>query len=156
MSTSLPPPTGEGGPAIAGTDEVEAASSTRLRPPHQSALRLTASPHRGSHGFAKISMPSPGGRCPEGADEGRGAFAILLKLQSYLPVLPYPHQSRLRRASFPQGKPFGTCKYKNLPAKKVQTSKSGLHLLFAAVVLRQLAANLIPSYQAARSWMLVR
>ena len=38
----------------------------------------------------------------EQTDEGRGAAAILLKPQSDLPVLPGPHQSRLRRASFPQ------------------------------------------------------
>ena len=34
------------------TDEVGAAALTRRCPPHQSALRLTASPHRGSHGGA--------------------------------------------------------------------------------------------------------
>ena len=40
--------------------------------------------------------------------------------------------------------------------KKVQTSKSGLHLLFIAVILKQLVANLIPPYQAARSQTYVR
>ena len=33
----------------------------------------------------------------------------------------------------------------------VQTSKSGLHLLFTADILKQLVANLVPPYQAARS-----
>ena len=40
---------------------------------------------------------------------------------------------------------------KKIQCKKVQTSKSGLHLLFIAVVLRQLVSNLMPPYQAARS-----
>ena len=35
--------------------------------------------------------------------------------------------------------------------QKVQPDKLRLHLLFMAVVLRQLAANLIPPYQAART-----
>ena len=35
--------------------------------------------------------------------------------------------------------------------KKVQTSKLGLHLLLMANILRQLVANLILTYQAARS-----
>ena len=39
------------------------------------------------------------------------------------------------------------------PRKKVQTGKSGLHLLLMADILRQLAANPIPPYQAARSMM---
>ena len=38
-----------------------------------------------------------------------------------------------------------------IQCKKVQPGKSGLHLLFIAVVLRQLVSNLIPPYQAARS-----
>ena len=45
---------------------------------------------------------------------------------------------------------------RKLPRKKVQTSKSGLHLLFMAVVLRQLVVNLIPPYQAARAKTPVR
>ena len=45
---------------------------------------------------------------------------------------------------------------RKLPRKKVQTSKSGLHLLFLANILRQLAANLEPPYQAARSMTPVR
>jgi len=40
--------------------------------------------------------------------------------------------------------------------KKVQTGKSGLHLLLMADILRQLAANLDPPYQAARSKTPVR
>ena len=43
-----------------------------------------------------------------------------------------------------------------LPRKKVQTSKSGLHLLFMADTLWQLAANLTPPYQAARTKTPVR
>ena len=43
-------------------------------------------------------------------DEGWGAVPVLMKLQSKPSVLPCPHQSRLRRASFPQGKPFGYAK----------------------------------------------
>ena len=38
----------------------------------------------------------------------------------------------------------------NLP-QKVQTSKSGLHLLLTANIQRQLLTNLVPAYQAARS-----
>ena len=38
-----------------------------------------------------------------------------------------------------------------IQCKKVQPGKSGLHLLFIAVVLRQLVSNLIPPYQAART-----
>ena len=67
--------------------------------------------------------PSLGGRWlrreAEQTDEGRGAAAILLKPQSDLPVLPGPHQSRLRRSSFPQGRPFGAYKPRT-PRKKVQ------------------------------------
>ena len=82
-------------------------------------------------------------------------------------------QSRLRRASIPT--PFvpsghfpliggigpwkGSlwCVQNNkIQCKKVQTSKSGLHLLFIAVVLRQLVSNLIPPYQAARTKTPVR
>ena len=33
----------------------------------------------------------------------------------------------------------------------MQTNKSGLHLLFTADILKQLVANLVPPYQAARS-----
>ena len=43
-----------------------------------------------------------------------------------------------------------------IQCKKVQTGKSGLHLLLMATILRQLAANLIPPYQAARSQTPVR
>ena len=39
---------------------------------------------------------------------------------------------------------------RKLPRKKVQTSKSGLHLLLTANIQRQLLANLVPAYQAAR------
>ena len=48
-------------------------------------------------------MPSLEGRCPEGADEGRGAVTVLLKLQSDLQVLPGPHPSAALRsaATFP-------------------------------------------------------
>ena len=57
--------------------------------------------------------------------------------------------------AFPQGKAFGAYKYRNLPRKKVQTGKSGLHLLLIADILRQLVANLMPTvsggaYQDAR------
>ena len=94
------------------TDEVGALAFTRRCPPHQSPA-ATASPHRGSLGSAVHPMPSPGGRWirseAEQTDEGRGAAAVLLKLRSYLQVLPGPHQSRLRRASFPQGKPLAHC-----------------------------------------------
>ena len=45
---------------------------------------------------------------------------------------------------------------RKLPRKKVQPSESGLHLLLMATVLRQLVANLMPSYQAARSKTPVR
>ena len=56
-------------------------------------------------------MPSPEGRCPEGADEGRGAVTVLLKLQSDLQVLPDPHPSAALRsaATFPQGKAWELC-----------------------------------------------
>ena len=61
-------------------------------------------------------------------------------------VPPSPHR----------GKALNAYKSINPPRKKVQTSKSGLHLLFMAVVLRQLAANQIPPYQAARTKTPVR
>ena len=44
---------------------------------------------------------------------------------------------------------------KELSRKKVQTSKSGLHLLLMANIQTQLAANPILPYQAARSKKLV-
>ena len=49
-------------------------------------------------------MPSLEGRCPEGADEGRGAVTVLLKLQSDLQVFSGPHPSAALRsaATFPQ------------------------------------------------------
>ena len=48
---------------------------------------------------------------------------------------------------------LGSCKHRKPSRKKVQPDKLRLHLLFMAVVLRQLAANLIPPYQAARTKM---
>ena len=53
--------------------------------------------------------------------------------------------------AFLQGKALGACKYEKLPRKKVQPDKFRMHLLFMAVVLRQLVSNLTPPYQAARS-----
>ena len=55
--------------------------------------------------FSRTPKPSPGGRWPRAArsDEGWGA---LLYRTTILMVLKNPHQSRLRRASFPQGKPL--------------------------------------------------
>ena len=61
------------------------------------------------HAQVRLEMLRVLARCAEQTDEGRGAAAILLKPQSDLPVLPGPHQSRLRRASFPQGKPLARC-----------------------------------------------
>ena len=54
-----------------------------------------------------------------------------------------------------QGEPL-VCANTEDQCKKVQTSKSGLHLLLMATILRQLAANLIPPYQAARTKTPVR
>ena len=53
----------------------------------------------------------PWGKGPAGADEGRGAVTVLLKLQSDLQVLPGPHPSAALRsaATFPQGKALGLC-----------------------------------------------
>ena len=53
--------------------------------------------------------------------------------------------------AFLQGKALGACKYEKLLRKKVQPDKLRLHLLLMAVVLRLLAANSIPPYQAART-----
>ena len=53
--------------------------------------------------------------------------------------------------SSPERGAMGACKSIKPPRKKVQTIKSGLHLLFIAIVLGQLVANLEPPYQAARS-----
>ena len=54
-------------------------------------------------------MPSPGGRWlrseAEQTDEGRGAVAVLMKLQSYTQLLPCPHPPL--RGTFPQGKAWG-------------------------------------------------
>ena len=61
-------------------------------------------------------------------------------------VPPSPHRGRL----------WGAQKDRKPPRKKVQTSKSGLHLLFTADILKQLVTNLVPPYQAARSQKLVR
>ena len=77
-----------------------------------------------------------------------------MKLQSYTKVLPCPHPPL--RGTFLQGKALGACKYRKLLRKKVQPDKSRLHLLLMAIVLRQLAANSIPPYQAARSKTPVR
>ena len=52
--------------------------------------------------------------------------------------------------------PTGCEANNEIQCKKVQTGKSGLHLLFLANILRQLAANLEPPYQAARSRSPVR
>ena len=51
---------------------------------------------------------------------------------------------------------LGSCKHRKPSRKKVQPDKLRLHLLLMAVVLRQLAANLIPPYQAARTKTPVR
>ena len=40
---------------------------------------------------------------------------------------------------------LGACKSIKPPRKKVQTSKSGLHLLLIADILRQLVTNLMPA-----------
>ena len=56
-------------------------------------------------------MPSPGGRWPEGPDEGWGALSMLLCRYS---VHTVPHQSALRAASFPQGKPFGPMRIRTI------------------------------------------
>ena len=75
--------------------------------------------------------------------------------------LPPPHPSRLMPCHLPLiGEGFGACKYRNLPRKKVQTSKSGLHLLLTAHIQRQLVANLMPTvsggaYQDARKVIIV-
>ena len=47
----------------------------------------------------------------EQTDEGWGAVTVLMKLQSYLPVLPCPHPPLW--GTFPQGKAFGAYKYRN-------------------------------------------
>ena len=54
-----------------------------------------------------------------------------------------------------QGEPL-VCANTEDQCKKVQTSKSGLHLLLTANIQRQLLANLVPAYQAARSKKFVR
>ena len=54
-------------------------------------------------------------------------------------------------ASSPGRGALGACKTIKPPREKVQTGKSGLHLLLMATVLRQLVTNLIPPYQAART-----
>ena len=53
----------------------------------------------------------PWGKGPAGADEGRGAVTVLLKLQSDLQVLPGPHPSAALRsaATVPQGKAWELC-----------------------------------------------
>ena len=61
-------------------------------------------------------------------------------------VPPSPHRGRL----------WGAQKDRKPPRKKVQTNKSGLHLLFTADILKQLVANLVPPYQAARTKTPVR
>ena len=71
---------------------------------------------------------------------------------------PLRRGSPLRRsAPAPLNKgSLGACKSIKPPRKKVQTSKSGLHLLLTANIQRQLLANLVPAYQAARSKKFVR
>ena len=48
------------------------------------------------------------------------------------------------------GEGLGACKYRKFSRKKVQSDKSRLHLLLTANIQRQLVANPIPPYQAAR------
>ena len=60
-------------------------------------------------------------------------------------VPPSPHRGRL-----------WCSKNRKSSRKKVQTNKSGLHLLFTADILQQPVANLIPTYQAARTKTPVR
>ena len=54
-----------------------------------------------------------------------------------------------------EGKALMRTNQENFPAKKVQPDKSRLHLLLTANIQRQLFANLILPYQAARSKKLV-
>ena len=78
---------------------------------------------RRSSGSCKKTKPSPGGRCPSahtGADEGNATSLVdanseetKICLEKDLPPkrcdrfrYPSPHPSRLRRATFPQGKAF--------------------------------------------------
>jgi len=92
---------------------------------HSGEGRIVMRPytHGGKLGFVE-RKPSPGGtpqggfscpfgqftsRCPSahtGADEGGACrnLCVFMKTRTLRPH--FPHQSRLRRASFPQGKPF--------------------------------------------------
>ena len=62
-------------------------------------------------------MPSPGGRCPEGADEGMGALADRFAVLSKPTLLPGPHPSAALRfaATFPQGKAWGMRTHQGFP-----------------------------------------
>ena len=57
------PLSGEGGTAVAVTDEVEALLSARRCPPHQSPS-ATASPHRGSHPLRRANLSGASRQLP--------------------------------------------------------------------------------------------
>ena len=120
-----------------------------------SRLAATASPHRGSLGVrTSKASPSRGGGSAERRDG-----EVVSNLQQPLSLLrrqhPYPF---CPFGTFPpdrgnrplKGEPL-RCAPTGSPARRQHPSEFQLHLLLTAIVLRQLAANPIPPYQAARS-----
>ena len=83
-----------------------------------------------------------------------GLFAILLVLSLALTVMTVSVSAMMAKAA--EQSPAPTTRDTTLSRKKVQTSKSGLHLLLTANIQRHLLANLVPAYQAAHSKKLVR
>ena len=99
----------------------------------------------------------------------RGRSKFVTTSQSASQTAPLEGEPFPLRRDNPSGAPrqlpltrgaFGAYKSIKLPRKKVQTGKSGLHLLLMANILRKLVANLIPpvsggAYRDARKVSLV-
>ena len=83
----------------------------------------------------------------------RDAVHLIRRLRRQLPLIGEAFGVRSVEA---EQSPAPTTRDTTLSRKKVQTSKSGLHLLLTANIQRHLLANLVPAYQAARSKKLVR
>ena len=109
---------------------------------------------RSQDGEVAANLIQPLSQPPADSSPGRGSLwgAFCRGGALLRPCFRQNQHPRAEQSPAPTG-----CEANNeIQCKKVQTGKSGLHLLFLANILRQLAANLESPYQAARSRSPVR
>ena len=105
----------------------EAFGGRNLKPPLSGEVA-----RRSRDGEVAANLIQPLSQPSAASSPARGAFFSLRRANPS----GAPRQLPLTRGA------LGACKTTTNQCKKVQTSKSGLHLLFVANILRQLAANL--------------